>query len=244
MKLHVKNIVELFGNLNSKCISRTLSNIINCIDSDDPLYNYKLSLLIKYSYTHIGGWRAAEIHQQVDQFKRAGEMCDVITGFLSPDDINGRSVMDYGCAEGSILWSIHKQYKPKRLIGIDSNIESIRICNLTMKLNKCNNIKFIHDDYTKCTIPAHTALCIEPDPGPPPAGINDHTVMYFGGEHDDIKPSSTTMSFKDYIAHRFSNRNVSVAGVLPGQGQDVVYNTSKLQHKNYYLMRVCKRISS
>lgn len=241
MNLTVKDILKTFDGTKGNCISRTLSNIIDCIDDNDPLYNYKVALLARYGHVHTGGWRADDIHKQRDQFVVADEVCNTIASFLLDVDINSKSIVDYGCAEGSILWNIYKRYNPKQLVGIDCNLNSIKICNLLVKLNECKNIDFICGDYTKHNIFAHTAICIEPDPGPLPIGIDNHTVVYYGGEYDDVRAPVSGISFERYITERFIDRDVSVAGILPGHGQNKIHTCEELSHKNYYLMRVSKR---
>src|SRR3989344_2999484 len=62
-------------------------------------------------------------------------------------DLKGKYVIDVGCGDGVYTFELYQKAKPKKMFGIDSSIEAVKIARKIY--DRYKNLKFIQGDIYK-----------------------------------------------------------------------------------------------
>jgi len=157
-KLTLRDIKKVFSDCNHRCIYRSLHGLRESLDTSNSLHKFTLQALDKLE---------EEYKDPIAQLSHGeagnGSVFEAQTwsSFLDPVDLNGKTVVEYGCAEGTITYCLLKSFTPKKIIAVDSNKDSLKICECVKDINNFDNLEIVNADYCVADIQGDVAICVD-----------------------------------------------------------------------------------
>lgn len=232
MKNTVNKLKDIFQQVHAPCIFRSVIAFDCLAEGNNMTASYKKKLLSVY-----GNKYSVSGDLDPNQVVEARLLVDNMTG----SDINNKSVVEYGCAEGTITYLMLKKYYPYKYIGIDTNEDAMTLCEQMKILHDFKCLKVIQHDYMEERVYSDTAICANMS-----NLITDlfsrHNVVYFSGDRGDVIEQpwrDMNAGFDEYIRGKYCKYNVSTIGVARGTNQPCIFRDDSAS-RNYYMMRVSK----